>query len=60
MGGVVHGAAADAGDGRALARAGLIELGYAPGEADALLLDAEGESAEQLIAHALRLARAAT
>jgi Holliday junction DNA helicase RuvA len=55
-------AAIDAGDGRALARAGLIELGYAPGEADALLLDADadGDSAEQLIAHALRLARAAT
>jgi Holliday junction DNA helicase RuvA len=49
----------DADDGRALARAGLIELGYAPGEADGLLLDAEGDSAEQLIAHALRLARAA-
>jgi holliday junction DNA helicase RuvA len=49
----------DAEDGRALARAGLIELGYAPGEADGLLLDAEGDSAEALIAHALRLARAA-
>jgi holliday junction DNA helicase RuvA len=49
----------DAEDGRALARAGLIELGYAPGEADGLLLDAEGDSAEQLIAHALRLARTA-
>ncbi|HTA35460.1 MAG TPA: Holliday junction branch migration protein RuvA [Solirubrobacteraceae bacterium] len=49
----------DADDGRALARAGLIELGYAPGEADSLLLDAEGDSAEQLIAHALRLARTA-
>ncbi|HEX8714402.1 MAG TPA: Holliday junction branch migration protein RuvA [Solirubrobacteraceae bacterium] len=52
--------ALDAGDGRGLARAGLIELGYAPGEADALLLDAEGDSAEELIASALRLARAAT
>jgi Holliday junction DNA helicase RuvA len=48
------------GDGRGLARAGLIELGYAPGEADGLLLDAEGDSAEELIAHALRLARSAT
>jgi Holliday junction DNA helicase RuvA len=47
----------DAGTGRGLARAGLIELGYSPGEVDALLLDAEGESAEELIAHALRLAR---
>ncbi len=41
----------------ALARAGLIELGYAPGEADGLLLDAEGDSAEELLAHALRVAR---
>jgi Holliday junction DNA helicase RuvA len=48
----------EAGDGRGLARAGLIELGYAPGEADGLLLDAQGDSAEELIAHALRLARA--
>ena len=42
---------------RELARDGLLELGYAPGEADELLRDAEGESAEELIAHALRLAR---
>jgi Holliday junction DNA helicase RuvA len=49
--------AADDG-GRGLARAGLLELGYSPVEVDSLLLDAEGESAEQLIAHALRLARA--
>jgi holliday junction DNA helicase RuvA len=47
-------------DGRGLARAGLIELGYSPSEVDGLLLDAEGESAEELIAHALRLARAGT
>jgi holliday junction DNA helicase RuvA len=45
---------------RTLARDGLLELGYAPGEAEALLSDAEGDSAEELIAHALRLARAAT
>ena len=51
---------ADDGGGRGLARAGLIELGYAPVEADSLLIDAEGESAEELIAHALRLARSAT
>jgi Holliday junction DNA helicase RuvA len=44
--------------GRGLARAGLLELGYSPVEVDSLLLEAEGESAEQLIAHALRLARA--
>jgi Holliday junction DNA helicase RuvA len=43
---------------RALAREGLIELGYAPGEAEELLRDAEGESAEELIAQALRVARA--
>jgi Holliday junction DNA helicase RuvA len=48
---------AAAGGGRALARAGLIELGYAPGEAEGLLMDAEGETAEELIAHALRVAR---
>jgi Holliday junction DNA helicase RuvA len=46
--------------GRGLARAGLIELGYAPVEADTLLIDAEGESAEELIAHALRMARSTT
>ncbi|HUH81113.1 MAG TPA: Holliday junction branch migration protein RuvA [Solirubrobacteraceae bacterium] len=43
---------------RALARAGLVELGYAPEEADELLADAEGESPEELISSALRLARA--
>jgi Holliday junction DNA helicase RuvA len=46
--------------GRTLARAGLIELGYSPGEAEGLLMDAQGESAEELIAHALRLARSAS
>jgi holliday junction DNA helicase RuvA len=45
---------------RALARAGLIELGYAPGEVETLLADAEGESAEDLISQALRLARTAS
>jgi holliday junction DNA helicase RuvA len=43
---------------RTLAREGLLELGYAPGEAEELLRDAEGDSAEDLIAEALRLARA--
>ncbi len=43
---------------RALARDGLIELGFAPGEADELLAGAEGDSAEELIAQALRVARA--
>jgi Holliday junction DNA helicase RuvA len=42
---------------RTLAREGLLELGFAPGEADELLRDADGESAEELIAEALRLAR---
>jgi len=42
---------------RALARDGLLELGYAPGEAEELLRDAEGASAEELIGQALRLAR---
>jgi Holliday junction DNA helicase RuvA len=53
-----HPADPGAESGRGLARAGLIELGYAPAEVDALLLDAEGDSAEDLIAHALRVARA--
>jgi Holliday junction DNA helicase RuvA len=44
---------------RIFAREGLTELGYAPGEAEELLRDAEGETAEQLIAAALRLARSA-
>jgi Holliday junction DNA helicase RuvA len=43
---------------RMLARDGLLELGYAPGEAEELLREADGESAEELLAHALRLARA--
>jgi holliday junction DNA helicase RuvA len=55
-------------DPRSLAREGLIELGYAPAEADELLAVAieaesqgggeEGASAEELISQALRLARA--
>ncbi len=43
---------------RVLAREGLLELGYGPGEADELLREAAGESAEQLLGDALRLARA--
>ena len=42
---------------RMLAREGLLELGFGPGEADELLRDADGDSAEELIAEALRLAR---
>jgi Holliday junction DNA helicase RuvA len=51
--------AGEAGGGRALARDGLLELGYAPGEAEALLMGAEADTAEELIAHALRVARGA-
>jgi Holliday junction DNA helicase RuvA len=42
---------------RGLARDGLVELGYTPGEAEELLRDAEGDSAEELLAQALRTAR---
>jgi holliday junction DNA helicase RuvA len=42
-----------------LARASLIELGYAAGEADEMLLDASGDSAEELVSDALRGSRAA-
>jgi Holliday junction DNA helicase RuvA len=44
-------------DPRALARDGLLGLGYTPLEADELLDGAEGERPEDLIAHALRTAR---
>jgi Holliday junction DNA helicase RuvA len=43
---------------RALAREGLLELGYVPAEAEELLREASGESAEELLAGALRVARA--
>jgi Holliday junction DNA helicase RuvA len=43
---------------RSLARAGLIELGYGPAEAEDLLGGVTGESPEDLIANALRTARA--
>jgi len=42
---------------RVLAREGLVELGYTPGEAEELLADADADSAEELIGQALRLAR---
>ncbi len=45
-------------DPRVLAREGLLELGYAPAEAEELLRDSEGQTAEELIGQALRLARA--
>jgi Holliday junction DNA helicase RuvA len=46
-------------DPRRMARDGLLELGYAPAEADALLRDAEGQSPEELLQDALRAARRA-
>jgi Holliday junction DNA helicase RuvA len=47
-------------DPRLLARDGLLELGYAPVEAEELLSGVEGETAEELIGGALRLARSAS
>jgi Holliday junction DNA helicase RuvA len=44
-------------DPRRLARDGLVELGYAPAEAESLLAGADGTTAEDLIATALRGAR---
>jgi Holliday junction DNA helicase RuvA len=46
-------------DSRALARQGLIGLGFTPQEADKLLATADGESAEELIEQALRAKAAA-
>jgi Holliday junction DNA helicase RuvA len=48
----------DGRDARALARDGLLELGYDAGEAAELLREAEGDTAEELIGAALRVARA--
>jgi Holliday junction DNA helicase RuvA len=44
-------------DPRALAREGLVGLGYSVQESEALLEGASGEQPEDLIAHALRMAR---
>ena len=44
-------------DPRALARDGLVELGFAAAEAEKLLADADGETVEDLIGAALRGAR---
>jgi Holliday junction DNA helicase RuvA len=49
-------ASGDPDDPRALARDGLMHLGYTIGEADKLLAEAEGDSAEVLISSALRQA----
>jgi Holliday junction DNA helicase RuvA len=42
---------------RVLARDGLIELGFAPAEAESLLASVEGETAEELLGAALRATR---
>jgi Holliday junction DNA helicase RuvA len=42
---------------RVLARDGLLELGYASGEAEQMLAVADGETAEELLAAALRASR---
>jgi Holliday junction DNA helicase RuvA len=59
--GVTAGGIAVAGEGepQLLAREGLLELGFTVQEAEVLLRAADGESAEELIAGALRAARAA-
>jgi Holliday junction DNA helicase RuvA len=55
---VVAGVGAGASDDpRVVARDGLLGLGYTPIEADELLDGAAGEAPEDLIAHALRMAR---
>jgi holliday junction DNA helicase RuvA len=51
-------AASDDGDPRALARDGLVNLGYAPLEAEQLLDGVDGGDAEELLATALRKAGA--
>jgi Holliday junction DNA helicase RuvA len=53
-------AVAESGDARTLARDGLVNLGYAPLEAEQLLDGIESGDAEELIASALRRARAGT
>jgi Holliday junction DNA helicase RuvA len=57
--GIVARRATSADEPRELAREGLLELGFAPGEAERLLEDAHGESAEELLAEALRATRRA-
>jgi len=52
-----RGSARRSNDPRALAREGLLELGYSASEAEALLRETDGESTEELIAGALRAAR---
>jgi holliday junction DNA helicase RuvA len=52
-------AALSSDDPRTLARGGLLELGFSAGEAEHLLAEATGSSADELLAQALRSARAA-
>jgi holliday junction DNA helicase RuvA len=54
---IVSAGAAATDDPRVLARDGLLGLGYTPIEADELLDGATGDAPEELIAHALRVAR---
>src|SRR5262249_44266766 len=49
-------AAAESGDARALARDGLVNLGYAPLEAEQLLDGVDGEDPQELLSAALRKA----
>ena len=51
-------AAAEGGDARALARDGLVNLGYAPLEAEQLLTGLESEDPQELVSGALRKAAA--
>jgi len=51
--------AAESGDARSLARDGLVNLGYAPLEAEQLLDGLEGDEPQELVAAALRKAAAA-
>jgi Holliday junction DNA helicase RuvA len=44
---------------RAVARDGLLELGFAPGEAESLLAEVDGDTAEELLSAALRATRQA-
>jgi Holliday junction DNA helicase RuvA len=55
----VPGSAVPGDDPRRVAREGLLELGFGPAEADALLDGLPGDSAEELLQGALRAARAA-
>jgi Holliday junction DNA helicase RuvA len=53
-------AAAGENEPRILAREGLVNLGYSPAEAERLLGEVEGETAEELIGEGLRRAAEAT